>query len=459
MKLDKLIFLLVLFCCINLYAQPYKYINNIYTGRQDAVQQSSGGSGDMQSSVYDPIAGARQVAFQDELANISDGSTTGQFAYWDNISGSWEPIPVPDIFYNAGEIGIGVSLTERILHLRDANDEFGQMLLESNPDGTGTDTGYAGALMRNNTSGSIERASFGLYSDEHAFWPNQSGFATTVDFFIADIAGTYRMIVDENGDVGIGTTTLSGAALSILETTKPQLELAYDQTTNWVRLEVNSSGWLRINSGGTTNWTFVNGSLQGSAARGPQIDNEAPSDINPVYTFRGDGNTGIGGTTDILTVIAGGEPIGKFEPSQLTLFNGAAGIDYKIIWNGETNNGEMIYNEDEDQFEYTAETQKIQGLTTDKRIITLADDAFYDLPTGAVGFGSGIIGDSLTPFNTPEWFNFNFASDGTVFIVAASSNIRNTNLDGFFCIFDNGAYVRIQNRSGAQHIFKFTIEY
>ncbi len=81
---------------------------------------------------------------------------------------------------------------------------------------------------------------------------------------------------------------------------------------------------------------------------------------------------------------------------------------------------------------------------TDRLIVeTLADDGTYDLPVGAIGYGTISFGDQA------EWGMFFVASDGSVEIgISKDANLVNTDTDTKYCIFDNGTNVRIKNRSG-----------
>ncbi len=75
--------------------------------------------------------------------------------------------------------------------------------------------------------------------------------------------------------------------------------------------------------------------------------------------------------------------------------------------------------------------------------VNLADDAYYDLPVGSIGFGTVIFGDQA------ELGQFTVQADGTPTIVhSLDANLVTTDTDGKYCIFDNGTYARIRNRSG-----------
>lgn len=83
---------------------------------------------------------------------------------------------------------------------------------------------------------------------------------------------------------------------------------------------------------------------------------------------------------------------------------------------------------------------------------TINDEAFIDLPT-TNGFGEIFIG------NDEERVRFSWTTAGVVTLIENTANIRSTDTDTFFCIFDNGANVRIKNRLGSSKIIKYIFNY
>jgi len=104
-------------------------------------------------------------------------------------------------------------------------------------------------------------------------------------------------------------------------------------------------------------------------------------------------NFGIGGNTELVVNAAG-----------LTIGSGAAGIDYALTFNGETNDGLITWKEDEDHFEFNDEilmaiAEEIQFRATTNRIFSDAVDSLtvHGNVTTKVGKdGDVILGDALT---------------------------------------------------------------
>jgi hypothetical protein len=83
------------------------------------------------------------------------------------------------------------------------------------------------------------------------------------------------------------------------------------------------------------------------------------------------------------------------------------------------------------------------GMIRIARIVTLADGGYYDLPVGAQGVITVMVGDAEAQGH------LSFASDGTVKLFAISGKIVSTNKPGKFCVYDNGTHVRMLNNTGA----------
>jgi hypothetical protein len=89
--------------------------------------------------------------------------------------------------------------------------------------------------------------------------------------------------------------------------------------------------------------------------------------------------------------------------------------------------------------------------------VSLADEAYVDLPTSVAGWGKIVIGDTSVPVY--EWANFHFEKDATVSLESNSGNVKNADADAKVCIFDNGSNVRISNRLGSTLTLRFSIWY
>lgn len=80
-----------------------------------------------------------------------------------------------------------------------------------------------------------------------------------------------------------------------------------------------------------------------------------------------------------------------------------------------------------------------------RKSISLADDAYLDLPAGlGGGFGVAMIGDAQ------EYAQFVFSSAGAVTLIAQSANSAASDTDGKLCVFGSSGVVRVKNRLGSE---------
>jgi polygalacturonase len=73
----------------------------------------------------------------------------------------------------------------------------------------------------------------------------------------------------------------------------------------------------------------------------------------------------------------------------------------------------------------------------------IPDDGEIVLTAGVAGWGEAMAGDNQ------EWASFRFSADGTVTLIANSTNAVNTDTDTKFCIYDAGTGIAIRNRLGS----------
>ena len=93
------------------------------------------------------------------------------------------------------------------------------------------------------------------------------------------------------------------------------------------------------------------------------------------------------------------------------------------------------------------------SVTNHSTPVSLSDDASFDLPTSSAGYGFFMVDDG------EEYMQIVWKVDGTVQLVAHSTNVDNADTDGYFCAFDNGSAVRIRNRLGSAKTVTFDYHY
>ncbi len=76
---------------------------------------------------------------------------------------------------------------------------------------------------------------------------------------------------------------------------------------------------------------------------------------------------------------------------------------------------------------------------------TLVDDATIDLPAVA-----GHLVARITDGTTDAHIECSVFSDGSVSQITSRGTTSFTDVDGFFCVYDNGANARIRNRLGSK---------
>jgi hypothetical protein len=90
--------------------------------------------------------------------------------------------------------------------------------------------------------------------------------------------------------------------------------------------------------------------------------------------------------------------------------------------------------------------------------ITLADNAYFDLPASSAGFGTFFFGgDSYGISVYIHW-----GTNGEIYyhpFQDPNSNLSPTDNDGHVCIFDNGTSVRIKNTMSATLSCMFDYHY
>jgi len=105
-----------------------------------------------------------------------------------------------------------------------------------------------------------------------------------------------------------------------------------------------------------------------------------------------------------------------------------------------TNNYSIL---DAGSFIYNDDTLLELSISELKQLGELTNGGYIDLISGSSGIGEVLVGDS------EEFAYFMWSSDGTVSLIDCSANVVNADTDTKFCIFDNGASVRVRNRLGS----------
>lgn len=93
------------------------------------------------------------------------------------------------------------------------------------------------------------------------------------------------------------------------------------------------------------------------------------------------------------------------------------------------------------------------SLTDYKFAITIADEATATLEANVSGYGELMAGSDV------EYVKFKFKNDGTVTLLESTTNVLNTDTDGYLCIFDTGTTVTIRNRLGSSYKIRGSVQY
>ena len=96
----------------------------------------------------------------------------------------------------------------------------------------------------------------------------------------------------------------------------------------------------------------------------------------------------------------------------------------------------------------------LQGLTAGgMTTISVADDDEIILDVAKTGWGIAQAGDN------EEWIQFRFTSAGVITAINNTANAVITDLDGNFCVYDNGTGIAIKNRLGGVKVIRYQISY
>lgn len=93
------------------------------------------------------------------------------------------------------------------------------------------------------------------------------------------------------------------------------------------------------------------------------------------------------------------------------------------------------------------------SLFTQREASNVADDGSIIIATGVSGWGECMAGDNQ------EWAHFRFSADGTVTLIANTTNVTNTDSDDNLCIYDVGSGMAIKNRLGTTKKIALNINY
>jgi hypothetical protein len=203
-------------------------------------------------------------------------------------------------------------------------------------------------------------------------WQNSSGTALTV--------------IDKSGNVGIGTITpdtklhiTEANATAVLRLERNDTTIGTDDIVGRIEIEGQDADAAGVcakleaigeGTAGETGWRFSNG-IAGSVAETVRIDNT--------------GAVGIGVT----------DPAEKLQvKGNVMIGDGEAGVDYSLTFDGETNNGTLIWMEDENYFRFTNKIlleDKLSFTQTDENeyIDSLADGYLDIRATTATRIGDG----------------------------------------------------------------------
>lgn len=95
----------------------------------------------------------------------------------------------------------------------------------------------------------------------------------------------------------------------------------------------------------------------------------------------------------------------------------------------------------------------MNGLTVAYGSETVGDDDEVIVATGVTGWGFAQAGDNQ------EYAQFTWTAAGAVTLIVNTANVNNADVDGDFCIYDNGAGIAIKNRLGADLTVRYSLFY
>jgi hypothetical protein len=199
-----------------------------------------------------------------------------------------------------------------------------------------------------------------------------------------------------------------------------------DLNGNLLILDADGDSWfdpsvdddLSLTLGNGSIMTFDQAEISSDTVGSFNLKVTSGASNSPVFRFRGDTNTGIWGSGDILYLIAGAQ---------------------------------TAYQVKED----TNITHIRSGLTTRFTSETVADDAEISIATGVSGWGECMAG------NNEAFAHFTFTEAGIVTLYSDVGSVVNIDTDGNLCIYQNGTSdgINIKNRLGSSKIIAFRINY
>lgn len=254
-----------------------------------------------------------------------------------------------------------------------------------------------------------------------------------------------------------------------------------NQAVGYKSLGVNTTGLFNLGDGVKTLMSNTTGSYNTAVGQRVLESNVSGQENTGVGNYSlwinlGSGNTGVG-THTLITNTTGSNntAIGNFADVGSGALTNATAIGANSVVSasnclvlGNAVNVGIGNSAPTNLFQVTGSTGEIsitqsglliqKDLITDKQLINVANDAFYDLPAGSTGWGTVYAGHSTT---CDGFMSFRFTSNGTVTEIAVADAINSSTTDtaGKLCVFDNGSNVRIKNRTGGNVDLLISVTY
>lgn len=198
---------------------------------------------------------------------------------------------------------------------------------------------------------------------------DQAGFGATAGNEIATFDNAAGVVINETGAAAIDLRVEGDTATSLLFVDASADTVGIGTTTAGAIAQFSAGSGLVLNEGG---------------AAAMDLRAESDTEANMVFLDASADLLYLGGSTNGVTVAKGGvTTIATPTAGALVIGNGAAGIDYNITINGETNDGVVAWMEDEDYFQFNDDVRPYERI-----IVPMGEISYFDLTGTSVAIAT-----------------------------------------------------------------------